>query len=192
MIDRVAKAQKAADDARLKALQEYAAALGKVGTATPGGGDAPVYTIPQGTTDFTKENPDIFKLVNETVAFASKSVQDSFYDAMNAGADLPGAVRGANYQAQAEAQYAASLAKISLSDPTAQGSLMQGLASGLSLSAASSGARYAAQAAAQYDITINAGYGTDPEALARTFEDILNQSGYRGTSTNRGSGVYVE
>jgi hypothetical protein len=111
---------------------------------------------------------------------------------MNAGATLPGAVRGANYQAQAEAQYAASLAKISLSDPTAQGSLMQGLASGLSLSAASSGARYAAQAAAQYDITINAGYGTDPEALARTFEDILNQSGYRGTSTNRGSGVYVE
>ena len=55
-----------------------------------------------------------------------------------------------------------------------------------------SGNRYAAQAAAQYDITINAGYGTDPEALARTFEDILNQSGYRGTSTNRGSGVYTE
>jgi hypothetical protein len=195
MIDRVAKAQKAADDARLKALQEYAAALGKVGTestATPGATDSPVYTIPKGTTDFTKENPAIFKLVNETVAFASKSVQDSFYDAINAGATLPGAVRGANYQAQAEAQYAASLAKISLSDPTAQGSLMQGLASGLSLSAASSGARYAAQAAAQYDITINAGYGTDPEALARTFEDILNQSGYRGTSTNRGSGVYVE
>jgi hypothetical protein len=55
-----------------------------------------------------------------------------------------------------------------------------------------SGNRYAAQAAAQYEITINAGYGTDPEALARTFEDILNQSGYRGTSTNRGSGVYIE
>jgi rubrerythrin len=55
-----------------------------------------------------------------------------------------------------------------------------------------SGNRYAAQAAAQYAITINAGYGTDPEALARTFEDILNQSGYRGTSTNRGSGVYTE
>jgi hypothetical protein len=35
MIDRVAKAQKAADDARLKALQEYAAALGRIGT---GGG----------------------------------------------------------------------------------------------------------------------------------------------------------
>jgi hypothetical protein len=192
MIDRVAKAQKAADDARLKALQEYAAALGKVGTTAATGGEAPVYTIPKGTTDFTKENPDIFKLVNETVRFTSQSVTDSFYDAINAGADLPSAVRGANYQARAEAEYAASLAKISLSDPTAQGSLMQGLASGLSLSAASSGARYAAQAAAQYDITINAGYGTDPEALARTFEDILNQSGYRGTSTNRGSGVYVE
>jgi hypothetical protein len=42
------------------------------------------------------------------------------------------------------------------------------------------------------DITINAGYGTDPEALARTFEDILNQSTYRGTAVNRGSGNYTE
>jgi hypothetical protein len=32
MIDRVAKAQKAADDARLKALRDYAAELGKIGT----------------------------------------------------------------------------------------------------------------------------------------------------------------
>jgi hypothetical protein len=193
MIDRVAKAQKAADDARLKALQEYAAALGKIGTgsaATPGATDAPVYTIPKNTTDFTLNNPTIFKLIDKMLP--SNSYNEQLVTALNAGADLPSAVRGSNYQARAEQEYAASLAKISLSDPTAQGSLMQGLASGLSLSAASSGARYAAQAAAQYDITINAGYGTDPEALARTFEDILNQSGYRGTSTNRGSGVYVE
>jgi len=193
MIDRVAKAQKAADDARLKALQEYAAALGKIGTgstATPGASDAPVYTIPKNTTDFTLNNPTIFKLIDKMLP--SNSYNEQLVTALNAGADLPSAVRGSNYQARAEQEYAASLAKISLSDPTAQGSLMQGLASGLSLSAASSGARYAAQAAAQYDITINAGYGTDPEALARTFEDILNQSGYRGTSTNRGSGVYVE
>jgi len=40
MIDRIAKAQKAADDARLKALQEYINLLGKVGTGgSVGGGD---------------------------------------------------------------------------------------------------------------------------------------------------------
>ena len=193
MIERVAAAQKAADDARLKALQDYAAALKKVGTGadlgTGGDSGAPVYTIPKNTTDFTIQNKKIFDVASQ-VLFTG--VYEQMRQSLNAGADLPSAVRGANYQARAEQEYAASLQNISLSNAIAQGSLMQGLTSGLSLSAASSGARYAAQAAAQYDITINAGYGTDPEALARTFEDILNQSGYRGTSTNRGSGVYTE
>jgi len=54
-----------------------------------------------------------------------------------------------------------------------------------------SGNRYAAQAANSYNITINAGLGSDPEAIARGLEDVLNQSSYRGTSTNRGSGVYI-
>jgi hypothetical protein len=39
------------------------------------------------------------------------------------------------------------------------------------------------------DVTINAGIG-DPEAIARAVEDVLNQSTYRGTSVNRGSGQY--
>jgi len=38
MIDRVAKAQKAADDARLKSLQDYIALLGKIGTGGNTGG----------------------------------------------------------------------------------------------------------------------------------------------------------
>ena len=42
----------------------------------------------------------------------------------------------------------------------------------------------------QINVTVNAGVG-DPEAIARVIEDTLNQSGYRGTSTNRGSGVYA-
>ena len=193
MIERVAAAQKAADDARLKALQDYAAALKKVGAGADlgtGDGGAPVYSIPKNTTDFTLNNPDIFKLIDKMLP--SNSYNEQLVTALNAGADLPSAVRGANYQARAEQEYAASLAKISLTDAIAQGSLVQGLASGLSLSAASSGARYAAQAAAYYDITVNAGYGTDPEQLARVFEDTLNQSSYRGTSVNRGSGVYTE
>jgi hypothetical protein len=41
------------------------------------------------------------------------------------------------------------------------------------------------------DITINAGFGTDPEELARVVENVFNQSTDRGTSTNRSSGVYV-
>ena len=193
MIDRIARAQKAADDARLKALQDYAAALKKVGTGADigtGDGAAPVYTIPKNTTDFTVNNPAIAKLV-EDVVFASTSVTDQFFKALVDGADLPSAVRGANYQARAEAEYAASLAKISLSNAIAQGSFMQGREAGLSVADAASGARYAAQAAAYYNITVNAGYGTDPEQLARVFEDTLNQSSYRGTSVNRGSGDYL-
>ena len=135
-------------------------------------------------------NPAIAKLV-EDVVFASASVTDQFFKALVDGADISSAVRGANYQARAEAEYAASLAKISLTDPIAQGSFTQGIASGLSMSAAASGARYAAQAAASYNITINAGFGTDPEALTRAVEDALNQSSYRGTSVNRGSGDYL-
>jgi len=41
------------------------------------------------------------------------------------------------------------------------------------------------------DITVNAGFGTDPEELARVVENVFNQSTDRGTSTNRSSGVYV-
>jgi hypothetical protein len=41
------------------------------------------------------------------------------------------------------------------------------------------------------NITIEAGIG-DPEAIARAVADALNQSTYRGTSTNRDSGVYVQ
>jgi hypothetical protein len=40
-------------------------------------------------------------------------------------------------------------------------------------------------------VTINAGIG-DPEAIARAVEDVLNQSTYRGTTVNRGSGRYYE
>jgi hypothetical protein len=191
MIERVAAAQKAADDARLKALQDYAAALKKVGTGADlgtGGSDAPVYTIPKGTTDFTIDNENIRKLVDGV--FEANSVNSKLVASLNAGADLPSAVRGANYQARAEQEYAAFLENISLTSGVAQGSLMQGLSSGLSLSAASSGARYAAQAAATYNITIEAGLG-DPEAIARAVEDVLNQSTYRGTAVNRGTGDYT-
>lgn len=82
----------------------------------------------------------------------------------------------------------AAIAKLASDIGTA--SLVQGIQAGLSPAEAAAGARYAAQAAYNYYIQITAGVG-DPEAIARQVENILNQSSYRGTSTNRGSGVYI-
>jgi hypothetical protein len=118
------------------------------GPKTPTETEKPTYTIPEDTKDFTQNNPDIFKLIDNTVRFTSDSVTDAFFKAMNAGSDLPGAVRGANYQAQAEAQYKKFIDNISLTNQIADASLTQGLDANLSLSASLSGARYAAQAAA--------------------------------------------
>lgn len=182
MISRVSDAQKKADDARLKALQDYIRLLGTVGSTGTGGGgggggggsSAAVYTIPKNTKDFTVNNPVIAKLV-EDVNFASKTVTDQFFEALVDGADISSAVRGANYQARAEQEYAASLAKISLTDAIAQGSLMQGLGSGLSLSAAASGARYAAQAAATYNLNFNTGVIAQPDEFATLLQDTIQK-----------------
>jgi hypothetical protein len=180
MIERIARAQKAADDARLKALQDYNNALAKVGTgstATPsGGGDEVVYTIPKNTTDFTLNNPDILKLFKDGIELGSTdTVAESFSKAINAGATLPAAISGARYQARAEQEYAAFLDNISLSNAVAQGSLMQGLESGLSLSASASGARYAAQAARSYNITINAGAIASQDEFTTLLQDTVQK-----------------
>jgi len=82
MIDRVAKAQKAADDARLKALQEYIALLGKVGTtssaigtsSTPGKPSGPPATFGSVA---TKEAADAIKYFAETVTDTFQTVEDS-------------------------------------------------------------------------------------------------------------------
>jgi hypothetical protein len=146
---------------------------------------AAVYTIPKNTTDFTASNPDIFKIVNETVEFASKTVQDSFYKSMNAYADLPSAVRGANYQARAEQEYAMFLSQINLGGIAGQ-SLTSGMAQGLPLSNALSGSRYAAQGAASYGagatIVVNTGVG-DPNAIAEAIDQVLREARDRGTLT---------
>jgi hypothetical protein len=171
MIERVAAAQKAADDARLKALQDYAAALKKVGAAED---DGPVYTIPKNTTDFgTRFNPEIAKIVSGKLANTPE--YNKMIDSLNWGADLPSAVRGSNYQARAEQEYAASLQNISLTNAVAQGSLMQGLGSGLTLSDAASGARYAAQAARTYNVTINAGAIASQDEFTTLLQDTIQK-----------------
>jgi hypothetical protein len=81
MIDRVAKAQKAADDARLKALQDYIALLGRVGTggvsgisATPGKPSGPPATF--GSVK-SKEAADAIKYFADTVTDTFQTVEDS-------------------------------------------------------------------------------------------------------------------
>jgi hypothetical protein len=49
--------------------------------------------------------------------------------------------------------------------------------------AVQSGNRYAAQAAAQYNVTINAGVGSDPNAIAEAIDEVLRQARDRGTLT---------
>jgi hypothetical protein len=161
---------------------EKAAAAAAVAGATDG---APVYTIPKGTKDFTTANPDIFNLINGVIRFTSDSVSQQFVDAVNDVTDLPSAVRGANYQARAEQEYAAFLSQITMSGIAGQ-SLTSGMAQGLPLSNALSGSRYAAQAAASYGagatIVVNTGVG-DPNAIAEAIDNVLREARDRGTLT---------
>ena len=145
MIERVAAAQKKADDARLKALQDYAALLGKIGTGGNTGGLTssgvgsliPATTVVDTVgkmaeaTKGLKKDVNIFDLF-PTLTDTQKSDLGGYSPTMNYGGGYP----------------------------------------------------------ATYNIKIDAPFG-DPEAIARSLEDILNQSGYRGTSVNRGSGDYL-
>jgi hypothetical protein len=143
MIDRVATAQKAADDARLKALQEYINLLGKVGVPTSG-------SLGSGITPGDYIAPISTKggSIDAIIEYA-----DSAAARANAFADL------------LDLQNAADEAAL-MSGPLGQ------------------------YATTNINVKIESGIG-DPEAIARAVEDVLNQSSYRGTSTNRGSGMYI-
>jgi hypothetical protein len=132
MIDRVAIAQKAADDQRLKALADYTSALSRVGT---GGGAL-------GLEDLRGKSGALGGLAAGVIA------------GVNPGALTP-------------------TPTLTTPSPNYGWNPTMGFPGGSSV-----------------DITVNAGIG-DPEAIARAVEDILNQSGYRGTSVNRNTGVYA-
>jgi len=68
-------------------------------------------------------------------------------------------------------------------EDVARSSFVRGLMGGAGVSGAASGARYAAQAAAQYNITINAGVGSDPNAIAEAIDNLLREARDRGTLT---------
>ncbi len=152
MIERVAAAQKRADDARLSALQTYLNALAKAGS-----GPSPNAAAIQKLTPSEAE----IALAKEPVSVATSLT--------------PAQISGIRYAAQAQDAYEKSLSQISLSNAVAQGSLMQGLGSGLTLSAAASGARYAAQAAATYNLNFNTGVIAQPDEFATLLQDTIQK-----------------
>ena len=146
MIDRVAKAQKAADDARMASLQAYIALLNKVGS---GGGASGLGGSAGGVgviTPVDKQVKDLLEL-NKLAT--------------------PGSA--------ADVRIKESLDTLTMFDkpniPTQYGP-------------------GAYDRDVKVEVTINTTVA-DPEAIARVIEDTLNQSSYRGTSTNRGSGLYI-
>lgn len=133
MIDRVATAQRAADDQRLAALREYQNALNQVGL----GGGASLAPSPQ-----------------------------TLKDLGPLGGLAAGVIAGVN------PNYIAPMPTLTEPAPNYGWNPTMGFP-GQSV-----------------ELTVNTGIG-DPEAIARAVEDLLNQSSYRGTSVNRGSGNYL-
>ena len=134
MIDRVAKAQAAADAQRLASLKQYTDALNSVGTGLDYGGNRIGTVVPNFTPYLTAP---------------------------------PSTTMG---------PFAPSITEAPTLTPTPSNFTYDPMY------------KYMAPPAS---VTINAGIG-DPEAIARAVEDVLNQSTYRGTSVNRGSGRYYE
>jgi hypothetical protein len=88
----------------------------------------------------------------------------------------------AKIQALAESSLAVSTgAQLFNTEDVARSSLLAGLAGGAGVAGAVSGSRYAAQAANAYNITINAGVGSDPNAIAEAIDQVLIDAVSRGT-----------
>jgi hypothetical protein len=173
MIGRVAKAQAEADAARLKALQDYLDLLAKGGSGTPGapdtgggnrGGGGPGSVTPASLQIASLTELRKATTVGTGVNFLLKEQID----------ELKSNTSTASFINQSDER--TKLTAMGLFDKAATGSTFD------------PGSFRMAEN--KIEVTINTAVG-DPEAIARVIEDVLNQSGYRGTSTNRGSGDYT-
>jgi hypothetical protein len=173
MIGRVAKAQAEADAARLKALQDYLALLAKGGAGTPGapdtgggnrGGGGPGSVTPASTQLATLTELRKATTVGTGINFLLKEQIDELTSNTGIASILN------------QSDERTRLTEMGLFDKAAKGGSFD--------------VGSFRMAENKIDITINAGVG-DPEAIARVIEDVLNQSTYRGTSVNRGSGDYT-
>jgi len=219
-IDTVAAAQKVADDARLKALQAYINLLGTI--KVPGFTSSTGATIPGGDPALTAALAELAKTKadaaaadkaakdaaaaanaanTEALAASAAAAAKIAADAEAALAEIEAALKAEidaltikNAAASAEAAAAAAAANAILGEnnllPGSLGSFQQAEINSL-IPDGNNGIGGPGAFDQNFTITINTGVG-DPEAIARAIEDLLNQSSYRGTSTNRGSGLYIE
>jgi hypothetical protein len=175
MIDRVAKAQKAADDARMASLQAYIALLNKAGTGagtgtgtgggsgggSGGGGSVAVLSQIDTLTELRKATQ-----VGTGVNFLLKEQIDE----LKYGLNTPSLINQSDERTR--------LTNMGFFDKAATGGSFN------------PGSFRIAEN--RFDVTINTGVIADPEAIARAVEDVFNQSSYRGTSVNRNTGLYIE
>jgi hypothetical protein len=159
---------------------------GDAGTGSGDVGTSSLYTIPKNTKNFTISNPIIKKIADEA-NYLSKNVNDQFLKSLEFGSDIGSAVRGANYQMQAEAARQKLIDSVSFkSSPVAEASFKQGLEAGLSISDAAMGARYAGAYAASTGATIINNFNGvvgDPNAVAELMDQVLREARDRGTLT---------
>ena len=107
-------------------------------------------------------------------------------EAIQARADAFSTLLDMQTEADTAALAASPLASAVMADnfnleDVARSSLLAGLAGGAGVSGAVSGSRYAAQAANSYNVTINAGMGSDPNAIAEALDQVLTDAVQRGT-----------
>ena len=168
----------------MKMQSSATAAGGGGGTGSGTAGTGSLYTIPQNTKNFTISNPLIKTLADEA-NYLSKNVNDQFLKSLEFGSDIGSAVRGANYQMQAEAARQKLIDSVSFkSSPVAEASFKQGLEAGLSISDAAMGARYAGAYAASTGATIINNFNGvvgDPNAVAELMDQLLVEAEQRGT-----------
>jgi hypothetical protein len=106
-------------------------------------------------------------------------------EAIQARADAFSTLLDLQTEADTTALAASSIGSAALNsfsvEDVARKSLLQGLSGGAGVAGAVSGSRYAAQAAAAYNITINAGIGSDPNAIAEALNQYVVDAVDRGT-----------
>ncbi len=204
MIDRVAKAQKAADDARLKALQEYAAALGKIGTGGVTDGGAKGGTFGGKSADQLAQDAALKKFFDEQIAKLTadakaadealkaqlekvtldtilKAETDAVIELLEATAARADAFTLLTDDAtKAVADYLAgdpfkNGSGLIDTEMLAQTSFLAGLSGGAGVAGAASGARYAAQAARYYNISINAGAIASQDEFTTLLQDTIQK-----------------
>jgi hypothetical protein len=124
-IDRVSAAQKRADDARAKALQDYIKLLNSVGTGQSGGGGGGGGTSGGGGGASTKSlaAQDVIDL--SKISLTNKVARDSLNQGLSAGLSLSAALSGARYAAQGAAQYNVSISAGVISQPDEFANLVQ-------------------------------------------------------------------